>query len=428
MAASNAQNAVWTVSEINEYVRILLDAQTPLQNVWVRGEISNFKNHYKTGHFYFTVKDELSSLRAVMFRGANASLTFVPQDGMKVILRGKVVSYPRDGQTQLVVSEMIPDGTGALALAFEQLRRRLEAEGLFDEAKKRPLPRFPRSIGIITSPTGAAIHDIIRISARRFPAARLILYPALVQGEGAALSLRTGVEFFNSVEGLVDVIILGRGGGSIEDLWAFNDEALARCVAASRIPVISAVGHESDVTICDFVADYRAPTPSGAAEAALPDREELAALLSHYATALSSRVERELRVRRERWERLASHRLLCSPQELFDLRMLHLCHREDHLHTLMRRALEEKGAALATTAAALRGRDPLAILSRGYAMVTDAVGQTQTSAAAFSQGETARLHFADGTVHATVSSVEIQAAGAQRGTPISFPKENDENG
>ena len=191
---ASQDGTVWSVTEVNEYIRILLDSQTPLQQLWLRGEISNFKNHYKTGHYYFSVKDEMSALRAVMFRGANASLNFLPQDGMKVLLRGKIVSYPRDGQTQIVVAEMVPDGAGALALAFEQLRRRLEAEGLFAQERKKALPRYPRSIGIVTSPTGAAIHDIIRIATRRYPAARLILYPALVQGEGAALSLRTGVD------------------------------------------------------------------------------------------------------------------------------------------------------------------------------------------------------------------------------------------
>ncbi len=402
----STQNPIWSVSEINEYVRLLLDAQTPLHNVWLRGEISNFKNHYKTGHFYFSVKDEISSLRAVMFRGTNAALTFVPQDGMRVLLRGKVVSYPRDGQTQLVVAEMVPDGTGALALAFEQLRRRLEAEGLFATERKKPLPRYPRSVGIVTSPTGAAIHDVIRIAGRRFPAAQLILYPALVQGEGAALSLRTGVEFFNSVDALVDVIILGRGGGSMEDLWAFNDEALARTVAASRIPVISAVGHESDVTICDFVADYRASTPSAAAEAALPDKTELGQLLARYAAAMQGSVERELRVRRDVLTRLASHRLLRAPQELFDLRTLHLCHREERLQALMEARLDAKRAALSKTAAAVQGRNPLSILTRGYAMVTDKDGRTRTSAAAFAAGERASLHFADGVVQTTVDGVQ----------------------
>ncbi|MBQ7338610.1 MAG: exodeoxyribonuclease VII large subunit [Clostridia bacterium] len=401
-------NTVWSITEVNEYIRLVLESQTPLNNIWLRGEISNFKNHYKTGHYYFTVKDEMSALRAVMFRGANASLTFVPQDGMKVLLRGKIVSYPRDGQTQIVVAEMVPDGAGSLAIAFEQLRRRLEAEGLFAAERKRPLPRYPKSIGIVTSPTGAAIHDMIRVAGRRYPAARLILYPALVQGEGAPLSLRTGVDFFNSVEDLVDVIILGRGGGSMEDLWAFNDEALARCVAASRIPVISAVGHESDVTICDFVADYRASTPSAAAEAAVPDRTDLLQMLSHYASALQRRVDGELRAREDALRVRAENRMLRAPEELFDLRRLHLCHREERVQSLLKAGLESSRAALARTAAALDGRNPLSILTRGYAMVTDAQGATRTKAASFTAGEQAVLCFADGTVKTTVDATILK--------------------
>ena len=400
--------AVWSVTEINEYVRLLLESQTPLQNVWLRGEISNFKNHYKTGHFYFTVKDETSALRAVMFRFSQGSLQFLPQDGMKVLLRGKIVSYPRDGQTQMVVAEMIPDGAGSLAMAFEQLRRKLEAEGLFAEERKKALPRYPRAIGVVTSPTGAVIHDIIRVTGRRYPAAKIILFPAAVQGESAALSLRTGVEFFNSVPDLVDVIIIGRGGGSMEDLWAFNDEALARCIAASRLPVISAVGHESDVTICDFVADHRASTPSAAAEAAVPDRAELQQLLMRYRATLDSHVENGLRMGYERLDRLSAHRLLRTPQALFELRTLHLCHREERLHTLLRGMLEAKGAKLAQSAAALQGRNPLAILSRGYAWVTDEQGTTKTSAADFSPGERAALHFGDGRVHMTVEQVKLK--------------------
>ena len=400
--------AVWSVTEINEYVRLLLESQTPLQNIWLRGEISNFKNHYKTGHFYFTVKDESSALRAVMFRFSQGSLQFLPQDGMRVLLRGKIVSYPRDGQTQMVVSEMIPDGAGSLAMEFEQLRRKLEAEGLFAEERKKALPRYPRAIGVVTSPTGAVIHDIIRVTGRRYPAAKIILYPAAVQGESAPLSLRTGVEFFNSVPDLVDVIIIGRGGGSMEDLWAFNDEALARCIAASRLPVISAVGHESDVTICDFVADHRASTPSAAAEAAVPDRVELHQLLMRYSAALDSRVENGLRMGRERLERLSEHRLLKTPQALFELRTLHLCHREERLHTLLQGMLEAKQAKLAQAVAALQGRNPLSILSRGYAWVTDEQGTTKTGAADFAAGEKNTLHFGDGRVYTTVERVELK--------------------
>lgn len=397
--------AVFTVSEINEYVRMLLDSDPRLRRVWLRGEISNFTNHYKTGHFYFSIKDEQSALRAVMFRGNNARLSFMPENGMRVLVCGDIRSYPRDGQTQIVVSEMQPDGAGSLALAFEQLRKKLEAEGLFDPARKKPLPKYPRRIGIITSPTGAAIHDIIRITSRRYPLAELILFPALVQGSGAAASLCVGVEFFNSVD-LVDEIIIGRGGGSIEDLWAFNDERLARTIAASRLPVISAVGHESDVTICDFVADHRAPTPSGAAEIAVPDKAELYALLGAMETRLRRVGEGYLSRAREALERRASHRLLTTPQALFDERRMHLCLREERLSRMASSSLERARADMARRAAKMEALSPLSVLSRGYAMASDTEsGRMLTCASALNVGQSVDLRFSDGSATAEIKSI-----------------------
>lgn len=263
-----------TVTQLNEYVKMLLDADPLLSGIWVRAEISNFKHHYQTGHFYFSLKDEGGLVRAVMFRFHAQKVPFVPKDGLKVLVHGRVSSFVRDGQYQLYVDEMLPDGKGAMFFAFEQLKKKLEAAGLFDEARKKTLPRYPASIGIVTSPTGAAIRDMMNILGRRFPCAQLYLYPAQVQGSEAPGQLIAGVEFFNKKK-KTDVIIIGRGGGSAEDLWAFNNEQLAYAVAASKVPVISAVGHESDFTICDFVADKRAPTPSAAAELAVPDRLEL---------------------------------------------------------------------------------------------------------------------------------------------------------
>ncbi len=399
---------VFTISEINEYVRMLLDSDPRLRRVWLRGEISNFTNHYKTGHFYFSLKDEQSALRAVMFRGNNSRLTFMPENGMRVLVCGDIRAYPRDGQTQIVVSEMQPDGAGSLALAFEQLRKKLEAEGLFDESHKKPLVKFPRRIGIITSPTGAAIHDIIRITSRRYPLAELILFPALVQGSGAAASLCVGVEFFNSVD-LVDEIIIGRGGGSIEDLWAFNDERLARTIAASRLPVISAVGHESDVTICDFVADHRAPTPSGAAEIAVPDKMELYAILGGMETRLCRVTEQYMVRAKEALERRASHRLLTSPQLLFDERRMHLCLREERLSRLTASALERARAEMVNRATKLEALSPLSVLSRGYAMVSDSEsGAMQTSAAALAVGQSIDLRFADGRAVAEIKQINTE--------------------
>ena len=402
--------AVFTVSEINEYVRMVLDSDARLRRVWLRGEISNFVNHYKTGHFYFSLKDEASSLRAVMFRGNNCRLTFAPENGMRVLALGEIRAYPRDGQTQIVISEMQPDGAGSLALAFEQIKRRLESEGLFDVARKRALPTYPRRIGVITSPTGAAIHDIIRITSRRYPLAEIIVFPALVQGEGAAESLTMGVEFFSAVD-LVDVIIIGRGGGSMEDLWAFNDQGLARSIAACRVPVISAVGHESDVTICDFVADMRAPTPSGAAEIAVPDKNELYTLLGNLQTRIQRSMDSRISRLREVVAVRAAHRLLTSPQALFDERRMHLVLREERLQALTDRSLEKKRAALAKNAGRLDALSPLSVLSRGYAMVSEQGQQskTLTSAKALKAGQSVQLRFSDGSARATVESVTLDA-------------------
>lgn len=399
------RDAVFSISEINEYVRMVLDGDPRLRRVWLRGEISNFTNHYKTGHFYFSLKDEQSSLRAVMFRGSNSRLNFVPENGMRVLVCGDVRAYPRDGQTQIVVTELQPDGAGALAFAFEQLRRKLESEGLFDADRKKPLVKYPRRIGIITSPTGAAIHDIIRIAGRRYPLCELILFPALVQGAGASESLCIGVEFFNSVD-LVDEIIIGRGGGSVEDLWAFNDERLARTIAASRLPVISAVGHESDVTICDFVADHRAPTPSGAAEMALPDQAELVSVLESREGRLHRVAEQYLSGAKQALAHRAEHRLLTSPNALIDERRMHLCMREERLDRFAVSATERARAMLSTRATKLEALSPLSVLSRGYAMVSDEDGALHTRVKSLAVNDKIALHFADGKAMATVTSVE----------------------
>ena len=269
---------VLTVSQINTYVKSLIDGDDNLQNLYVAGEISNFTNHYRTGHFYFTLKDERAALKAVMFRSAAQRLRFLPEDGMRVIIRGNVSLFERDGVYQLYCEDMQPDGAGALAVAFEQRKQKLAAMGLFDEAHKKPLPRFPKRIGVVTSPTGAAVHDIQTVLERRFPAAEIIFAPVQVQGELAAPQISAAIEEFNRKKA-ADVLIVGRGGGSIEDLWAFNEELVAHAVYESEIPIISAVGHETDTTIIDFVADLSAPTPSAAAELAVPDvREVLFAL------------------------------------------------------------------------------------------------------------------------------------------------------
>lgn len=405
---------IFSISEINEYVRMVLDADVRLRHVWLRGEISNFVNHYKTGHFYFSLKDEVSSLRAVMFRGNNSKLTFVPENGMRVLAHGEIRAYPRDGQTQIIVDELQPDGAGALALAFEQTRRRLEAEGLFDAARKRSLPLYPRRIGVVTSPSGAAVHDIIRITARRYPSAELIIFPAQVQGAGAAESLAMGIEFFSAVD-LCDVIIIGRGGGSMEDLWAFNDEGLARSIAACRLPVISAVGHESDVTICDFVADVRAPTPSGAAELVVPDRNEIGAQLAEMEKRLHCAVENRIRSAREALRMRQSNRILLSPGGLFDERRMHLCLREERLARAIERLIEQKRAMLEHRTARVCALSPLSAFSRGYIVASDEnSGKMVTRAASLSPGQVIRLRFADGEVLADVRTIEVNEIAKEK--------------
>ena len=397
-----------SVGMLNEYVKGLLDSNEVLSDVWVRGEISNFTNHYKTGHLYFSLKDEKGAVSAVMFRSYAARLPFVPQNGMKVILHGRVSLYVPGGQYQINADAMQPDGVGGLYLAFEQLKAKLQAEGLFDEARKKPLPRIPTRIGIITSPTGAAIHDMINILGRRFPCAGILLYPALVQGAGAPASLIAGMNYFNQNDN-VDLIIIGRGGGSMEDLWAFNDEALARTVAASRLPVISAVGHESDFTICDFVADRRAPTPSAAAELAVPDMGDLKRVLRGFEDRLGLAVKMRLSQRRDRVAQLANSRVLVAPDRFVDdCRMrvgdlaLRLDRAADHKLTRAR-------GDFARAAAQLDALNPLAILTRGYAVVR--AGETPVrSVEELRVGEPVRLTLADGEATATVTEIQARKA------------------
>ena len=302
---------ILTVSQLNDYVKMLIDSNPMLGNIWVRGEVSNLTFH-TSGHLYFSVKDEKSRVSAIMFRTNAVKLKFRPENGMKVVLHGRVSVFPRDGVYQIYVTSIEPDGIGALYIAYEQLRRRLEAEGLFDERIKKALPKIPSAVGVITSPTGAAVRDIINVTARRFPFAKIILFPSLVQGDGAESNLIEGIRYFNSARS-ADVIIIGRGGGSIEDLWAFNSELLAREIRMSAIPVISAVGHETDYTICDFAADRRAPTPSAAAELAVPDAVELKRKLGNVTARIENLVSREIKHIRERLKLLSESRVLTNP-------------------------------------------------------------------------------------------------------------------
>ena len=389
-----------SVTQLNEYLKMLLDGDRVLSNVFVRGEISNFKL-YSSGHAYFTLKDDAGQLKSVMFRSYFSRLAFLPEDGMRVIAHGRVSVYESSGQYQLYVDDLQPDGAGSLAMRFEQLKRKLAAEGLFDESRKRPLPPMPRRIGVITSPSGAAVHDIINVLGRRFPAAEMILYPSEVQGAQAPAQLISGVEFF-SMTGLVDVIILGRGGGSAEDLWAFNDEYLARAVASCSVPVISAVGHESDFTICDFVADRRAPTPSAAAEIAVPDMGEILRGLASLRTGLQTSMQKLILQERRMLNQFTQSRVFARPEQMLDNFRMRLDEREANLGRAVGQTLLQKKQSTARVAGKLEALNPLAVLSRGYATVSRE-GISVTSIEQINDNDTLDIRFADGSVRATVS-------------------------
>jgi exodeoxyribonuclease VII large subunit len=393
-----------TVTQLNEYVKRLIDSSAPLANVYVKGEISNFKNHYGTGHYYFSLKDDGAVIAAVMFRSSAVRMPFVPENGMKVVVHGRVSAFVRDGKYQLYADTMEPDGVGALYVAFEQLKRRLAAEGLFDTARKKTLPKVPTRIGIITSATGAAVRDMIRVAGRRFPYAKLTLYPALVQGPDAPAQLIAGVEYFNRTRS-ADVIILGRGGGSMEDLWAFNDEGLARAVAASAIPIISAVGHETDFTICDFAADCRAPTPSAAAELALPDNVELRRKINNLIGREAAVLLQSIARRRETLARLASARPLQRPQNVLDDRRMQVSALAERLGVGEEHRIALARARLEKLAGKMDALNPLSVLARGFGAVYAADGTILKSARAVRVGDKVTFRLSDGEADASVLAV-----------------------
>ena len=392
----------FSVSEINEYIRMVMDGDRVLGNLFVRGEISNFKWYQSSGHLYFTLKDDEGQLKSVMFRSYASRLAFRPEDGMRVIAHGRISVYPQSGQYQLYVDDMQPDGAGALALRFEQLKRKLEGEGLFDPARKKPLPRYPRRIGVITSPSGAAVHDIKNVLKRRFPAAEMLLFPSAVQGAEAPEQLCAGVAFLGAT-GLCDVIIIGRGGGSAEDLWAFNDEALAREIAACPIPIISAVGHESDFTICDFVADRRAPTPSAAAELAVPDTGELLTAIGLRASRMAQLTQGKIAQEKRCLQLLTASQALQNPQKIFDLFRMRVAEKDEGISRAVAAALEQYRGILAQRTAKLDALSPLSVLSRGYAVVTKN-GEAVTRADRVRVGDRLTVAFSDGAIDAVVAS------------------------
>ncbi|MBR6709824.1 MAG: exodeoxyribonuclease VII large subunit [Clostridia bacterium] len=407
------ERQVLTVTQLNTCIKTLIEGTTFLNSVYIKGEISNFTNHYKTGHFYFTLKDEGSLLKAVMFRGSAVKLPFVPENGMKVVVHGRISAFVRDGQYQLYADNMEPDGIGSLYFAFEQLKKKLEAEGLFAESRKKPLPKIPTRIGIITSPTGAAIRDMINILGRRFPYAKILLYPALVQGSDAPPQLIAGVQYFNAAKN-VDVIIIGRGGGSIEDLWAFNDEGLARTVAASALPVISAVGHETDFTICDFVADRRAPTPSAAAELAVPETAELQRKIGNIVGRMELLLNRQIEQKREMLRHFASARAMTNPTVMLDDRRMTLVYLSEKLDRGIQNQMTDGRNMLAQSAAKLDALNPLSVLTRGYSAVFDRDGGVVSHVADLKPGDKVTLRMTDGRAEASILSLDAQTDTAQK--------------
>ena len=395
---------VLSVSQLNRYIKMNFDADENLANIFISGEISNFTNHYRTGHLYFTLKDDSAAVRAVMFNSSAKRLKFMPEDGMKVIARGRVSVYEASGQYQLYVDDMQPDGVGALNLAYEQLKEKLQKEGLFFELHKKPLPPYPEKVGVITSPTGAAVRDIINVLGRRFPYAEIVFCPVLVQGDGAHLQLTDAVNLFNS-ERAADVIIIGRGGGSIEDLWEFNDEGLARAVYNSEIPVISAVGHETDFTICDFVADMRAPTPSAAAELAVPDANELQYALSALKNRMFLNVSSGIADRRSRLEYLTSKGALKSPDEMLSNRSQRLDTAFSKMLSSYENRIGGKKVEFISAATALSKLDPMSVLMRGFAFVSDKNGKNVYSSQALAKGDKINVRFHDGSAVCEVKEI-----------------------
>ena len=399
---SMAEQRVYEVSEVNQYIKNILEGVPELGNILIRGELSNYKI-YPSGHHYFTLKDSQGALRSVMFKGSAMKLKFRPENGMKVIAAGRISVFPRDGAYQLYCTGLSADGVGDLYVAFEQLKEKLHQEGLFDPAHKKPLPLYPQSIAIITSSAGAAVHDMIRILRRRYPIAKVLLLPVRVQGVEAPPEIVGAIRYANRWQ-LADVIITGRGGGSIEDLWAFNDERVARAIYNSEIPVISAVGHEPDVTISDFVADRRASTPSNAAEIAVPDMTELLRGLQGTENRLIQAELNLLERENQRLTNLSGKRALTDPTAFLQDKKLYLDYIQQKLGGTARALVEADSRRFAQLTAKLDAMSPLKVLGRGYAMAQSEDGTVLRSAQQVSVGDRVHVRLGEGTLHCTVDN------------------------
>ena len=396
-------NNIFSVTELNNRIKDLFELDPVLLNVCVRGELSNYKR-YPSGHHYFTLKDSGSSVRCVMFRSYAERLRFLPENGMRVLAFGRVSVYPRDGAYQLYCSRIEPEGSGDLQIAFEQLKAKLEKEGLFDDSHKRALPKYPGKIAVITSEAGAAVHDIINILDRRWPLSEVLVLPVKVQGEEAPAEIAAALRYANGYK-VADLIITGRGGGSAEDLWAFNDERVARAIFDSVIPVISAVGHEPDVTISDYVADRRASTPSNAAETAVPDQRDIRVYLKSLGSAAARSLEKELEAGRGKLNIIKNSRVLSNPLEITDSKRedLDLC--RERLAASASSLIQDKRNALSGLSDRLNALSPLNVLSRGFSFSTDMEGKAVNGVRDLKAKDRIRIRFSDGTADCTVDSV-----------------------
>ncbi|HMM21273.1 MAG TPA: exodeoxyribonuclease VII large subunit [Selenomonadales bacterium] len=401
---------VLTVGAVTRYIKNLMEQDETLREVFVRGEISNFKRHY-SGHCYFTLKDSEATLRAVMFRGRAQFLKFEPKDGLKVIAGGQISLFERDGQYQLYVEQLIPEGMGELSLAFAQLKDKLTAEGLFEESRKKPLPLLPAAVGIVTSPTGAAVRDIVTVAKRRHPGVPLVLFPVQVQGPEAPGQIAAAIDRLDRSQ-LVDVMIVGRGGGSLEELWAFNDERVVRAIAAAQTPVVSAVGHQTDYTLADFAADRRAATPSQAAELVVPDVRELIKYLTAMRTTLHSRMQKLLENRRARLERCLDSRVFSRPESLLADRRQLVDGLMQRLPQALRALVLAKQHRLSLAAEKLTVLSPLGVLARGYSIARTLDGEVVRRAGAVFPGQ-----LLDVVLHRGALTVQVLTA-----------EEDEENG
>jgi exodeoxyribonuclease VII large subunit len=395
---------VLTITQINEYIRAMMDSDRLLMNVAIKGEISNYKI-YPSGHHYFTMKDEGGALKCVMFKGNAAKLRFRPENGMQVIAMGRISVYPRDGAYQMYCVAMALDGIGDLHALFEQLKSKLAAQGLFELAHKKPLPKYPSTIGIVTSSAGAAVHDMIRILRKRYPLTRVLLLPVRVQGAEAPREIVSAIEYAN-IHRLADILIVGRGGGSMEDLWAFNDEQVAWAIYRSQIPVISAVGHEPDVTISDYVADLRAATPSNAAELAVPDQDALRQTVDGFSAAMTTAMGRQIKAAQQHLKVLSDSPVLKNPESYLFQRKQTLSLLCNRLSSAQDQQLNRKMKNFVAMTAKLDAMSPLKVLSRGYSMAHKADGKIIRSIGDVAAGDTIHLTLEDGQVQATVNRLE----------------------